>query len=87
VHALVKGRVQNVGFRMFVLQAAERLRLSGWVQNLPDGGVELEAEGDDQAIDALIAQVRQGPRMARVDEMRVDTRVPRGDERALFTVR
>jgi acylphosphatase len=87
VHAVVKGRVQNVGFRMFVLQAAERLRLSGWVRNLPDGGVELEAEGDDQAINALIAQVRQGPRMARVDEMRVDARVPRGDERALFTVR
>lgn len=87
VHAVVSGRVQNVGFRMFVLEAAERLRLSGWVQNLPDGRVELEAEGEDQAVEALIAQVRRGPAAARVQDVLVEPRGTRGDERARFAVR
>jgi acylphosphatase len=72
---------------MFVLRAAERLRLAGWVRNLSDGSVELEAEGDDQALDALIAQVQLGPRGARVDDIMVEPRPPRGDEDGAFMVR
>jgi len=45
LHAFVKGRVQGVGFRYFVLQSVEGLDLTGWVRNLYDGLVEVVAEG------------------------------------------
>lgn len=87
VRVLVTGRVQNVGFRAFVARTAARLRLTGWVRNLSDGRVELEAEGDDQAVEALIAQVRRGPRAARIDDVLIEPRATRGDEEPSFTVR
>ncbi|HWE61046.1 MAG TPA: acylphosphatase [Chloroflexota bacterium] len=87
VHVVLKGRVQNVGFRVFLLQAAQRLRLSGWVRNLPSGHVELEAEGDDQAVDELVALARRGPRLARVDQALIEPRAPLGEEPPEFAMR
>ena len=87
VHVLIRGRVQNIGFRAFVLQAADRLGLSGWVRNLPDGRVELEAEGEDQDVDALVALARRGPRMARVEDAPVEPRTPLGEQPPFFTMR
>jgi acylphosphatase len=70
VRLLVSGRVQGVGFRWFVREAARQHRLAGWVRNRPDGGVELEASGDDAAFRQFIEELREGPPGARVDEIR-----------------
>jgi acylphosphatase len=66
---MVRGRVQGVGFRYFVQDAASRLGLTGNVRNCPDSTVEIVAEGNACAITDLIEQVRQGPRLARVERV------------------
>jgi acylphosphatase len=63
---LVAGRVQGVGYRAFVKREADSLGLSGWVANLTDGGVEIVAHGPPQALDAIDAAIRRGPRLAFV---------------------
>ena len=63
---VVRGRVQGVGFRWFVREHARTLGLAGRVCNRPDGGVEVEAEGDQPAIDSLLGFLRGGPRGAEV---------------------
>ena len=50
LHAIVSGRVQGVGFRYWVKEEAEALGLKGWVRNLRDGSVEVEAEGEEDAL-------------------------------------
>jgi acylphosphatase len=65
---LIGGRVQGVGFRFFAQRIAVRLGLRGWVRNLPDGGVELEAQGDLDSLTALESALRQGPRGAQVTQ-------------------
>jgi acylphosphatase len=67
VRLLVNGRVQGVGFRWFVREAARRRRLAGWVRNRSDGSVELEVEGETAACHEFLATVREGPPGARVD--------------------
>ncbi|MGJ3523931.1 acylphosphatase [Nitratidesulfovibrio sp. D1] len=62
----VTGRVQGVGFRSWTGRTARALGLSGWVRNLPDGSVELEAQGPDERMDALRDALWQGPMFARV---------------------
>jgi acylphosphatase len=63
---VVRGRVQGVGFRASAAHEARRLGVDGWVRNLPDGQVEVEASGPPAAVDALCAWLGQGPRGARV---------------------
>jgi len=70
VRLLVSGRVQGVGFRWFVREAARQHRLAGWVRNRPDGSVELEASGEDTGFRQFIETIRQGPPGARVDDVR-----------------
>jgi acylphosphatase len=69
---LITGRVQGVGFRYFTQHVAVQHGISGWVRNTPDGHVEIEAEGDDQAMRQFESQVSTGPAGADVDL--VDTR-------------
>ena len=64
---IVKGRVQGVGFRWFVIRSAERMGLCGWTRNLPDGHVEVLAQGGSAAIAGLAADLEIGPPAARVD--------------------
>lgn len=72
LHAVVRGRVQAVGFRQFVLYEARALGLRGWVRNGDDGrSVELLAEGPRRALELLLARIREGPRLARVDAVDV----------------
>jgi acylphosphatase len=72
LRALVRGRTQGVGFRAFVLDRASRLDLTGFTRNLSDGSsVEVVAEGPQEQLDVLLAHLRQGPPMSRVE--RVDT--------------
>lgn len=69
LHALVDGRVQGVGFRMFVLDQARAFGLTGWVRNKFDGRVEVLAEGSREQLDRLIEKLRMGPRSAFVEEL------------------
>ncbi len=67
LHAVVRGRVQGVGFRWFVRETATALGLAGRVRNRSDGTVEVEAEGDDAAIADLRRELAKGPRGAAVE--------------------
>ncbi len=69
--AVVSGRVQNVGYRAFVLRYARALGLSGTVRNLPSGQVEVIAEGDEKTLNQLLTLLRQGPPAARVTDVSV----------------
>jgi len=69
LHARVKGRVQGVGFRYFVQHHAQTLGLDGFVRNLRDGGVELEATGSPDDLDRLEALIRRGPPGAYVEHV------------------
>ncbi len=71
LHAFVSGRVQGVFFRARTCEVATRLGLAGWVRNLPDGRVELLAEGPGEALEQLLAFCRVGPAGARVDDVNV----------------
>jgi acylphosphatase len=75
---LVSGRVQGVGFRWFVLEAASAEGITGWVRNVPDGSVEVVAEGDAEAIERFERAVRRGPGRARVDDVVTDVIPPTG---------
>ena len=66
LHAFVKGRVQGVGFRYFVQRRAEELGLDGWVKNLPDGRVRVEAAGSPEVLDRFERMLWDGPPGARV---------------------
>lgn len=72
VRLVVKGLVQGVGFRWFVTRTAERLGVAGYVRNLPNGEVEIEAEGERGQIEELIQSVKRGPAFARVKDMVVE---------------
>lgn len=63
---LVRGRVQGVGFRWFVQQAATTLQLHGYVRNLDDGGVEVYASGPEPSLRQLNALLWKGPRFSDV---------------------
>lgn len=61
LHAVVAGRVQGVGFRYWTVRQAQRLELTGWVRNLPDGRVEVVAEGPRAELEMLLDALRDGP--------------------------
>ena len=68
---VVTGRVQRVGFRVFIEDAARREGIQGYVRNQHDGSVEVVAEGDADALQRFEMALRRGPAGARVDD--VDT--------------
>ncbi len=72
LHAIVDGRVQGVGFRYFVKNAAEELGLTGWVRNKMDGRVEVLAEGPRADLEMLLDALRHGPRSSYVSEVKID---------------
>ena len=63
------GRVQGVGYRWFVWREAERLGLRGLVRNLPDGSVEVLAEGVEDSLDRLERALSRGPSVAHVERV------------------
>lgn len=77
-HFIVSGRVQGVGFRAFVADAARAEGLTGWVRNMPDGRVEVQAEGAAEALGRLERRLRQGPPLARVDDVTTHAVAPGG---------
>ncbi|HJQ10702.1 MAG TPA: acylphosphatase [Gemmatimonadaceae bacterium] len=70
IHLEVRGRVQGVGFRWYIVERAHQLKLAGWVRNRPDGNVEIAAGGPRDALTSLESAARSGPRGARVEEVR-----------------
>ena len=77
MHVVVSGRVQGVGFRWFVREAAIALDLAGWVRNRPDGRVEVAADGDDDRVSRFRETLAEGPPHAHVvsvDEVPSDGR-------------
>ncbi len=76
VHLTIKGRVQGVYFRAATVMQAQKLSVTGWVMNCPDGSVEALAEGGRAEIEELIAWCRRGPSGAQVTQVEVHWEQP-----------
>ena len=76
VRLIIEGTVQGVGFRFAACEAAARCSVTGWVKNLPDGSVEIVAQGSPDAVDRMTRWARQGPRYAAVERVHVETLPP-----------
>ena len=76
VHILISGRVHGVGFRHFALHRANDLNIFGWVENTPDGKVEIEAEGDPQNLEIFQEWMKIGPSRAGVKNCSVSEITP-----------
>lgn len=78
MHCFVSGRVQGVGYRLFVQRHARRLRVAGWVRNLGDGRVEVRMEGAGNALAEMRRLLAQGPPGAAVERLQCDPAAPEG---------
>jgi acylphosphatase len=76
VKIIVKGLVQGVGFRYFVLSKALKLGVHGYAKNLYNGDVEIEAEGLRGSIEELIKEVKVGPRASHVTDIVIEWKEP-----------
>jgi acylphosphatase len=74
----VYGKVQNVGFRFYTERAAGEFQICGFVRNVSDGSVYIEAEGEADAVDAFMEWCRQGPKWARVDRLEIQSQPLQG---------
>jgi DNA ligase D-like protein (predicted 3'-phosphoesterase) len=85
VRAVVRGRVQGIGFRDATLRRAQRLGAMGWVRNAEDGSVLVHAEGPEGGVEDLVAFLREGPRGAEVSDVEVEKAKVEGHEQ--FAIR
>ena len=85
-HYVVGGQVQGVGFRFFTQATAVREGIYGWVRNQPDGSVEIQAEGEAEALERFEHRIRHGPPGARVERVDVTDTVPDHQNRG-FNIR
>jgi len=69
VHVYISGTVQGVAFRAKTRNEAIRNNVSGWVRNLPDGGVEAVFEGKPEDVERLVGWCRVGPSLAVVERV------------------
>jgi acylphosphatase len=86
LHCIIRGRVQGVAFRAHATRTARGLGLDGWVRNLPDGSVEVVAEGSQQALSRLEAWCHQGSPAAAVSSVETEWLELQGDL-GLFAIR
>lgn len=77
--AYVSGRVQGVFFRQFTKDAAIKIGLTGYTQNLPDGRVKVVAEGNRRSVEILLEKLRSGPRFSNVENLDVTWQEPSGE--------
>ncbi len=84
--AIVRGEVQGVGYRWAVQRQAGRLGLTGYAENLPDGSVRVEAEGDPDRLDQLESFLHRGPQWAEVQSLDAE-RTPATGEFRRFEAR
>ncbi|VVB54321.1 Acylphosphatase [uncultured archaeon] len=78
-HLLISGRVQGVWYRASARNEAFRLKIKGWVRNLPDGKVEAAFEGPTKAVEEVVAWCYKGPPAARVDNVELTWEKPQGE--------
>ncbi len=81
VHLRIYGLVQGVFFRSTMKQVANRLGVTGWVRNLPDGSVEAVVEGPENKVREIIRWAYRGPPLARVEKVDVEWQEYRGEFR------
>lgn len=86
LHAIVHGRVHGVFFRASTQDEAVRLGLCGWVRNLPDGTVEVMADGPPEGLHELLVWLHHGPGTARVDRVDVAWLAPEPDLPPSFSI-
>ena len=72
----VRGRVQGVGFRWSAAKEARSRGITGYVKNLPDGSVYIEAEGSREQLDFFTEWCRRGPGFGNVESVNIDTLPP-----------
>ena len=87
IRFVVTGRVQGVGFRWFVKAEARPLGLTGWVRNREDGAVEGEVEGRDDAVEALVPCLEEGPSSAIVTNVEISEISDDGQHYKQFEIR
>ena len=75
------GNVQGVGFRYYARQAAESLRVTGWIENEYDGTVSMEAQGLEEELDRMIVMIQSG-RYIEITDMNVKSIPVIPDERS-----
>ncbi len=78
VQVRVSGRVQGVAFRWEAQHAAQKLGVTGWVRNEPDGSVTAHVEGESDAVNDMVVWLRAGPPAARVTNVAVRDAAPTG---------
>lgn len=74
--AVVRGHVQGVGYRYACQRRAEASGVTGWARNHDDGTVEVHLEGEEDAVERLLAWLHEGPRLAEVDSVETRTAEP-----------
>jgi len=79
LHLYISGIVQGVFFRDFTRRTAKALNIKGWVRNLPDGRVEVVAEGEEEKMGDFLQRLHQGPPHARVTDIEVIYEKPTGE--------
>lgn len=77
----VKGHVQGIGYRFFVVQAAQKLSLTGWVRNCSNGDVECEAQGGERSLESFLASLESGHPWARVEKVDLEPLPEKTDEK------
>ena len=85
-YACASGRVQGVGFRMFVRQQAVMNDITGWVMNMSDGTVTMELQGEESAVETTFAAMREGNYFIHVEHLEIEEREPVDGERD-FTIK
>ncbi len=81
---LIEGRVQGVGYRRWAASKALALGLSGWVRNLASGAVEVQAQGETDALEELEILLGEGPASARVTRVTAVEKPPEGGEQSFY---
>ena len=79
VRVSISGHVQGVFFRTSCAGLAERLGVSGWVRNVPGGGVEAVFEGSERSVEQMVTWCEEGPPHARVDRVHREEEPPSGE--------
>jgi acylphosphatase len=82
----IEGIVQGVGFRFFTQDKAQEYGITGYVKNLYDGSVEAYAEGEKDILEKFIKDLKQGPRMSRVERTDVQWIEPENNYES-FTIK
>lgn len=78
-HFVISGRVQGVGYRVFIRNTAQQIGLTGLVRNLSTGQVEIRAEGSKTQLDELLAYAWRGPQFAEVTDIQLEQRAASGE--------